>query len=295
MLAGAPISWGVCEVPGWGRMLDARPRIRRDGIARADRDGARADRLPAVRAGGDPRAARPPRPAARRRLRAARAAHRGPRPGARVGRPDRARAGRCRRRRVRRRRGRRRRLVHPASRSTTPAGPGSHATSVRSSAWSQATGSRSRCTLTSARRSSSAADVERMLAISDAGWCLDTGHLLIGGTDPTDFVRRHGDRIVHAHLKDVDAGIAQRLRAGELTLVEATQAGLFRPLGRGDATDRRGRRSAAQVGLRALARARAGHRDHRGGAAGGTWSGHRCADEHRLPALAGSNAEREGC
>ena len=79
------------------------------------------------------------------------------------------------------------------------------------------------------------ADVERMLAISDAGWCLDTGHLLIGGTDPADFVRRHGDRIVHAHLKDVDAGIAARLRAGELTLVQATQAGLFRPLGRGDA------------------------------------------------------------
>jgi inosose dehydratase len=78
-------------------------------------------------------------------------------------------------------------------------------------------------------------DVERMLAISDAGWCLDSGHLLIGGFDPTDFVRRHGDRIVHAHLKDVDAGIAVRLRAGELTLVEATQAGLFRPLGRGDA------------------------------------------------------------
>ena len=73
-----------------------------------------------------------------------------------------------------------------------------------------------------------------MLAISDAGWCFDSGHLLIGGTDPADFVRRHGDRIVHAHLKDVDAGIAARLRAGELTLVEATQAGLFRPLGRGD-------------------------------------------------------------
>ena len=31
------------------------------------------------------------------------------------------------------------------------------------------------------------ADVERMLAISDAGWCFDSGHLLIGGTDPTDF------------------------------------------------------------------------------------------------------------
>jgi inosose dehydratase len=80
-----------------------------------------------------------------------------------------------------------------------------------------------------------AEDIERMLAVSDAGWCLDTGHLLIGGAYPADFVRANGDRIVHAHLKDVDAGIAARLRAGELTLVQATQAGMFRPLGRGDA------------------------------------------------------------
>jgi inosose dehydratase len=79
-----------------------------------------------------------------------------------------------------------------------------------------------------------AADVETMLVVSDTGWCLDTGHLLVGGADPVDFVRRHGDRIAHAHLKDVDAGVAMRLRSGELTLVEATQAGLFRPLGRGD-------------------------------------------------------------
>jgi inosose dehydratase len=80
-----------------------------------------------------------------------------------------------------------------------------------------------------------AEDVETLLAVSDVGWCLDTGHLLIGGADPAEFVRANGDRIVHAHLKDVDASIATRLRAGELTLVEATQAGLFRPLGRGDA------------------------------------------------------------
>jgi inosose dehydratase len=80
-----------------------------------------------------------------------------------------------------------------------------------------------------------AADVDTLLAVSDVGWCLDTGHLLIGGADPADFVRANGDRIVHAHLKDVDASIAARLRAGELTLVGATQAGLFRPLGQGDA------------------------------------------------------------
>jgi inosose dehydratase len=80
-----------------------------------------------------------------------------------------------------------------------------------------------------------AGDIERLLASSDAGWCLDTGHLLIGGVEPAEFVRRHGDRIVHAHLKDVDAHIAARLRAGELSLVQATQAGLFKPLGQGDA------------------------------------------------------------
>jgi inosose dehydratase len=80
-----------------------------------------------------------------------------------------------------------------------------------------------------------AADVERAAATTHVGWCLDTGHLLIGGTDPTDFARRYADRVKHVHLKDVDARAAQRLRTGELTLVEATQQGLFRPLGHGDA------------------------------------------------------------
>jgi inosose dehydratase len=81
----------------------------------------------------------------------------------------------------------------------------------------------------------SAADVERLLTATDVGWCLDTGHLMIGGCDPVAFVSDHGDRVVHVHLKDVDAGVAARYGAGELTLMGATQAGLFRPLGRGDA------------------------------------------------------------
>jgi inosose dehydratase len=80
-----------------------------------------------------------------------------------------------------------------------------------------------------------AADVERLLATSGVPWCLDTGHLSIGGVDPADFVADHGDRIAHVHLKDVDSRVSARLRAGELTLVQATQAGLFRPLGEGDA------------------------------------------------------------
>jgi len=82
----------------------------------------------------------------------------------------------------------------------------------------------------------SASEVDRFLASSSVPLCLDTGHLLIGGTDPLAFVREHGDRVVHVHLKDVDADVAARYRAGDLTLVGATQAGLFRPLGQGDAS-----------------------------------------------------------
>jgi inosose dehydratase len=77
--------------------------------------------------------------------------------------------------------------------------------------------------------------VSRALAATDVGWCLDTGHLLIGGTDPAAFARDHGDRITHVHLKDVDEAVATELRAGRLTLLQATQRGLFVPLGRGGA------------------------------------------------------------
>jgi inosose dehydratase len=80
-----------------------------------------------------------------------------------------------------------------------------------------------------------ARDVERALTHTDVPWCFDTGHLLIGGVEPAQFVRDHADRIGHVHLKDVDASLAARVRGGELSLVQATQLGLFRPLGDGDA------------------------------------------------------------
>jgi inosose dehydratase len=77
--------------------------------------------------------------------------------------------------------------------------------------------------------------VERALEVVDVAWCLDTGHLTIGGADPVQFARAHGDRIVHAHLKDVDARVAADFREGRRSLVDATRNGLFLPLGKGDA------------------------------------------------------------
>jgi inosose dehydratase len=63
---------------------------------------------------------------------------------------------------------------------------------------------------------------------------LDTGHLLIGGTDPAELTRDAAGRIAHAHLKDVDAALAARVRAGELGYAEAVRQGMYRPLGAGD-------------------------------------------------------------
>lgn len=77
--------------------------------------------------------------------------------------------------------------------------------------------------------------VQRALELTDVGWCLDTGHLMIGGTDPAEFARHHGERVTHVHLKDIDAGVAAALMAGRMSLVQATQAGLFVPLGSGAA------------------------------------------------------------
>jgi inosose dehydratase len=80
-----------------------------------------------------------------------------------------------------------------------------------------------------------AEQVERALDVAEVGWCLDTGHLTIGGADPVEFARAHGDRVVHAHLKDVDARVAAEFRSGRRSLVDATRHGLFLPLGKGDA------------------------------------------------------------
>lgn len=74
----------------------------------------------------------------------------------------------------------------------------------------------------------------RLLDHSTAPLCLDTGHLLIGGTDPARVVDYAADRIRHAHLKDVRADLAARVRAGECTYTDAVGAGMYVPLGAGD-------------------------------------------------------------
>jgi inosose dehydratase len=77
-------------------------------------------------------------------------------------------------------------------------------------------------------------DVQRVLEGSEIDLCLDTGHLLIGGTDPAELTRQVPGRIAHTHLKDVDQQVAAKVQAGRLTYTEAVRQGMYRPLGTGD-------------------------------------------------------------
>jgi inosose dehydratase len=74
----------------------------------------------------------------------------------------------------------------------------------------------------------------RFLDGSDTGLCLDTGHLVIGGSDPVEVAEQAADRVKHVHLKDVDREVAGRLGAREIGFKEAARSGAFRPLGEGD-------------------------------------------------------------
>jgi len=77
-------------------------------------------------------------------------------------------------------------------------------------------------------------DVREVLDRTDAAWCFDTGHLLIGGYDPMEFVADARDRIRHVHLKDTILDLARPVLDGELSIMQGVQNGMFCPMGRGD-------------------------------------------------------------
>ena len=78
------------------------------------------------------------------------------------------------------------------------------------------------------------AEVQRVLEGSSVDLCLDTGHLLIGGTDPAELARQAPERVGHVHFTDVDARLARQVQDGQLTYTEGVRDGMYRPLGAGD-------------------------------------------------------------
>lgn len=78
-----------------------------------------------------------------------------------------------------------------------------------------------------------AAHVRQVMDRSDVLWCLDTGHLAIGGADPVAFAQDHATRVGLVHLKDVDLALAPAVLEHRVSLLDGTKSGLFRPLGQG--------------------------------------------------------------
>ena len=77
--------------------------------------------------------------------------------------------------------------------------------------------------------------IDRVVRESDVPLCLDTGHIFVGGGDPAAIAREHPERIRHVHLKDADGALALAVRERRIAYGEAVARGLFRPLGQGGA------------------------------------------------------------
>jgi inosose dehydratase len=77
-------------------------------------------------------------------------------------------------------------------------------------------------------------DISRVLDSCDVKFCLDTGHMAIGGQDPVAFAKEAFERVGHVHLKDVNLSKVPSVLSREVSLMNAVQDGLFTNLGSGD-------------------------------------------------------------
>ena len=77
-------------------------------------------------------------------------------------------------------------------------------------------------------------EIERVLELTDVGLLLDTGHLALGGGDPTKALRDWGERINHLHVKDVSNDVLAGVIADRADMWEAWRRRVFCELGSGD-------------------------------------------------------------
>lgn len=77
-------------------------------------------------------------------------------------------------------------------------------------------------------------EIERVLDNSTVGLCLDTGHIAAGGADVVALTRKYADRVDIVHAKDIHKEMTDRLLPGELTWSAGVKQGMFAPIGEGD-------------------------------------------------------------
>ncbi len=72
--------------------------------------------------------------------------------------------------------------------------------------------------------------VERLMDETDPNllrFCLDIGHHVYRGGDPTAFMRKHHDRIDYLHLKNVDGDVRDEVEANDIPFAKAVEMGVF--------------------------------------------------------------------
>ena len=80
-------------------------------------------------------------------------------------------------------------------------------------------------------------EIDRIAAdipASEAGLCLDTGHLYYAGLDPVSWLRKYVHRLDYLHFKDVNRVICEAAIAQQQDFFKACAAGVMCPLGTGD-------------------------------------------------------------
>ena len=77
-------------------------------------------------------------------------------------------------------------------------------------------------------------EIERALELTDVGVLVDTGHLLLGGSDPIASVRAWGERVTYVHVKDVRLDVVREVVAERADVLEGWRRGMFCELGEGD-------------------------------------------------------------
>jgi inosose dehydratase len=77
-------------------------------------------------------------------------------------------------------------------------------------------------------------EIERVLELTDVGLLLDTGHLALGGGDPTAALSDWGSRVNHIHVKDVHDDVLAGVITDGADMPEAWRRGVFCELGTGD-------------------------------------------------------------
>lgn len=74
------------------------------------------------------------------------------------------------------------------------------------------------------------AEIDRLMNETDpekVSLLYDTGHLVFSGEDHLHVLNTHMDRIHHVHLKDVRIDVANKVREGKLSFLQAVKDGVF--------------------------------------------------------------------